>query len=381
MIIFVGEKLNSGFVKEVASNPEINQEVMFIEGQYHIEAVKDEILIACMKGPGNIIYDVNCFLDEARILIREIVSIRNANGAEPILFAPTTHKNNRVIAEALDNGITRFINSTADMTTMKSELLRCLAGYYDNNERGDILEIKEAKEQKELKAGSCKTIGIAGSCHRMGTTTQAIQIVKYLRMKGYRACYVEMNTYRYPNMYLTRREEPEIGYVLKAKLALDCQFEDKELGLITIDGVDMYYKEDRLSEIMDRKYDFYVYDYGTYTEKGFNKASFLKDDINIFSVGANVTELDQTLNILQNVSYDKANLLFSFTAEADRKEIIDLMKEWKAGGRCFFTEYTPNPFVFSNIELFDDMLKLEGRADGETKKDKNKRFNLFKRIK
>ena len=379
MIIFVGEKINSGFVKEVAAKPEIDHEVVLIEGKYHIEAVKDEILAACMKGCENIIYDTNCFLDDPAILVREIMSIKKANGVEPILFAPTTHKNNRIISEALDQGITRFINSSADMTTMKSELLRCLAGYYENNERDDIKGIIEAKEEKEIKAGSFRTIGIAGACHRIGTTTQAIQIVKYLNLKGYKACYVEMNGYKYPNMYLTRREEPEIGYVLKAKLALDFDYEDQDLGLVTINGVDMYYKEDRLADVMEKKYDFFIYDYGTYTENGFNKASFLKDDINILCVGANAIELDYTLNIIQNVSYDRSNLLFSFTAESDQTEIVKLMGDFNSGNRSYFTEYTPNPFVFSNQNLFDKMLNIEERVEEGAEEKPKKKKPFFRR--
>ena len=37
-------------------------------------------------------------------------------------------------------------------------------------------------------------VGVAGACCRMGVTTQAMQIVKYLMSCGKKVCYVELNS-------------------------------------------------------------------------------------------------------------------------------------------------------------------------------------------
>ena len=227
--------------------------------------------------------------------------------------------------------------------------------------------------------GSFQTIGVMGTCHRMGTTTQAIQIAKYLKSKGYKACYVEMNGIHYPNMQLSRREKPEISFVEKTKLTFDYNREDDHIGVVNIDGLDLYYKQDMLSEVLEQEYDFYVYDYGVYTDRDFNKASYLKDDIKVISAGAGAVELDYTLNILQNISYDKALLLFSFTSEQDREGLLLFMDDFGAGQRCFFTDYTPNPFLLANQSLYDEMLGIEAKEDPQGKPEQKKRRRLFQK--
>ena len=380
MIIFIGKKEKGGFVSEVGKLPDINQQVRFLSPDtHHIADLVNEILAAASCGCQNIIYDTDEFIDDADVLIDEIVRLRAANGAEPVLFVPTTHLNNQIVSEAMDKGITRFINSSATMADQKSELIRCITRYYDANEREDLKQIKRAKEERKARMGSFQTIGVMGTCHRMGTTTQAIQIAKYLKSKGYKACYVEMNGIRYPNMQLSRREKPEISFVEKTKLTFDYNREDDHIGVVNIDGLDLYYKQDMLSEVLEQEYDFYVYDYGVYTDRDFNKASYLKDDIKVISAGAGAVELDYTLNILQNISYDKALLLFSFTSEQDREGLLLFMDDFGAGQRCFFTDYTPNPFLLANQSLYDEMLGIEAKEDPQGKSEQKKRRRLFQK--
>ena len=42
----------------------------------------------------------------------------------------------------------------------------------------------EEQSEEAAKKEKVKTIGVAGSVRRMGTTTQALQIVKYLKFNG-----------------------------------------------------------------------------------------------------------------------------------------------------------------------------------------------------
>jgi len=377
MIIYVGDRLRGGFVYEVAERRDFNQEVKHIAPKPHIADLVDEINLAASNGGCRfIIYGGDEFLESASVIMNEIMQLKKANNAEPILIVPTLVASNQIVSEAHDRGIKKFINSNTNMAEKKSELIRCISGYYDANGRQELAAIEKVKEEKAKRKGAFKTIGIMGTCHRMGATTQAIQIVKYLQTKGYKACYVEMNNYLYPNMQLSRRERPEISYVIKAKLSLECEFEDKELGMVTIEGVDMFYKQDRLSEILEKDYDFYVYDYGVYTEKDFNKASYLKDNLKFIAAGANIVELDYTLNVLQNISYDKADIIVSFYPENDREEFLLWMNDFKAADRCFFADYTPNPFLLSNFSLYNDLLGVEQKEDPNAPKQ-DKKSKLF----
>lgn len=380
MIIFVGKTEKGGFVSEVGALPDIHQQVRFLMPQtHHIRDLINDILAASTAGCQNIIYDTEEFIDDADVLVDEIVRIRAANGAEPILFVPTTHVNNQIVSEAMDHGLTRFINSAATMGEQKSELIRCITRYYDANEREDLKQIRKAKDERKARMGSFQTIGIMGTCHRIGTTTQAIQIVKYLQSKGYKACYVEMNEIRYPNMQLSRREKPEVSFVEKSRLTFDYTRFDEQMGVVNIEGVDLFYRQDLLPAILEREYDFYVYDYGVYTDRDFNKTSFLKDDIKIIAVGAGAVELDYTLNILQNISYEKALLLFSFTASDDREDLLLFMDDFSAGDRCFFTEYTPNPFVLSNPQLYEEMLDVHAKTGQAEEMPEKQRRGLFRK--
>ena len=180
------------------------------------------------------------------------------------------------------------------MGTQKEQLIFCITGYYDKNEREDVQEIIEEQKKKEIRERSYKTIGVAGAIHRIGTTTQAIQMVKFLISKGYKACYIEVNETKYKNI-LIKQAEQYISYAEKVKIAFEVEKDDEELGFISYEKVDMLYKPDKLASI-EEEYDFYVYDYGTYSDRGFNKAAFLKDDITIFVTGANPTEIDYSAN-------------------------------------------------------------------------------------
>ena len=380
MIIFVGKKEKGGFAAEVGVLPDIDQQVRFLLPQtHHIADLVNEILAASAAGCQNIIYDTEEFIDDAQVLVEEIVRIRAANRAEPILFVPTTHVNNQIVSEAMDHGLTRFINSAATMSEQKSELIRCITRYYDANEREDLKQIRKAKDERKERIGRFQTIGVMGTCHRIGTTTQAIQIVKFLQSRGYKACYVEMNEIRYPNMQLSRREKPEVSFVEKSRLTFDYDRCDEQMGVVSMEGVDLFYRQELLPVILEREYDFYVYDYGVYTDRDFNKTSFLKDDIKIIAAGAGAVELDYTLNILQNISYEKAILLFSFTAEEDREDLLLFMEDFGAGGRSFVTEYTPNPFILSNPQLFEDMIGVQAKADPTEELMTKTRRGLFHR--
>lgn len=381
MVIFVGETIKGGFAREVLEKE--GKELIFISPCAHIKEQKGEILLkASQGGCTNIIYDVEDYLDDPDVLIHEIMLIRKANGAEPIIYTPTMNPKNLIVQEATNKGIKRFIDSSQDMGAQKEQLIFCITGYYDKNEREDVQEIIEVQKKKEIKERSYKTIGVAGTIHRIGTTTQAIQIVKFLISKGYKACYVEVNETKYKNI-LIRKAEQYISYAEKVKIAFEIEKEDDDLGMISYEKVDMLYKPDKLAN-MDEEYDYYVYDYGTYSDRGFNKAAFLKDDLTIFVTGANPTEIDYTIDIAVNSSYIKSKLLFSFLEEAERESFIGYMKDYNAAGRCFFVPYTPNPFVLCDPLLYENLLleilpDSKEKVESQGEKKKKKGFSLFKK--
>ena len=92
-----------------------------------------------------------------------------------------------------------------------------------------LLPGTEKEELQEWQAGGSKErirIGVAGACHRMGTTDLSLQLVKYLQLKGYKACYVEVNA---------------TGFVEQHERTFNT-VHDTYLGKVTFENVEMYYK-------------------------------------------------------------------------------------------------------------------------------------------
>ncbi|MBP2661566.1 MAG: hypothetical protein H6Q69_4598 [Firmicutes bacterium] len=79
-----------------------------------------------------------------------------------------------------------------------------------------------------------QTIAVAGCLGRIGTTTQAMQIIKYLTLMGYRACYIEMNRH---------------GYIDGVKELYNNIKEDRKAKRVTFEGIDMF-KQENIAEVI-----------------------------------------------------------------------------------------------------------------------------------
>lgn len=188
-----------------------------------------------------------------------------------------------------------------------------------------------------------KRIGITGVCRRIGTTTEAVQLVKYLQVKGYKACYIEVNNTGFVQ---------EHGQVFVSE-------HDEYLGRVTYEGVDLYYKQEKIQEIFHQDYDYFVFDYGAYSEQGFNKTSFLEKDIRIFVAGSKATEMKYTQQVLQNEYYMDVFYLFNFISEKERPELLEYMEE--KAEITYFTVYAPDQFEYIHNPEFDRLIPVENK--------------------
>lgn len=383
-ILFVGAKAKGYFIEEiVASKHSEGWTIDYIEVLSGLERNIDKILIKSQKGYDYIVYDAVELADDADVIAETIRHIERSNGIKPIVMVSTINERNTLTAACIERGITNFINAGAATTSdLKREFIRNVTGYYDGNGRQDVVETVKAIDKRKDIFKRVNTIGVAGSCRRIGTTTQAIQIVKYLSAMGYRACLVELNAIRYENRKLSRHERETLSFVEKTRLLMDISNDDRERGFIRYEGVDMFYKQDRISEILSDGYDYVVYDYGYYQDAEFNKTSFLKDDIQVFCVCANAAEADYAFDIAENVSYRNAKLLFSFSKEGDREEIKNLFAAYEVDtDRMFFSDYTPDPYMLTNMQLYSSMIPLEKRMNETEKTEKKTKRGFWGRKK
>lgn len=381
MIIYAGDRAAGNFIYEVAKKRNI--EVNHIEENIDIKKQENDILFQLSKAK-YLVTDIEQYINEADEIVESLDAIKKL-GAKIIVLTSSLSSDNLLISKLVDIDIKNFISKADNLSSMKNELEKNLTDYYDVNERKEIEEIKNLKKATLLKDEKTTTIALAGSINRIGTTTQALQIVKYLIYKGYKACYIEVNNNVYENNTLSQEKEP-LTYTRKLKKILSLN-EDEEINMIKYEGIELYNNIDKLADIKDRDYDFIVFDYGCYKNNSFNKASFLKDDINIFICGSEITEIDEAAALASNISYEKSKLVFSFTDKSDEDDIISLISSIKIkeneenGARCYFANFTPSPFKLSSIDLYDSLLDIKATEDSlalSKAKEKTRSKKLFK---
>lgn len=176
-----------------------------------------------------------------------------------------------------------------------------------------------------------KTIGVAGAQSRIGTTTQALQIMSYLQMMGNHVCYVEMDHHGH---HFVRDMQNAYENV---KITGNCTvYEQME-----------FYEMAAIKELIKKDYNFIVKDFGAADNPAFNQGSFLESDIRVFVCGAKPDELPKAYDIIANPLYDDARYIFSFVCKDDQEELKAMMEN--SAEQTFFAEYAPDPFTYSGM--------------------------------
>lgn len=358
MIIFVGTKERGFFCEDVATK--IGTTCEYIEANIHIENQLKDIMDYKEKCE-YLIFDIEQYADDSKMIIDWILKIRDAVNAKIIIYAVSYSPQSELVSGLYENGIKNYIFSSY-LSDMKEDLELCINGYYENfgyEEKRDITFSSEEQQSEEVenKRTLTKTIGIAGSIKRMGTTTQALQIVKYLLFKGYKAAYYEMNNHK---------------FVLSVAEAYSDVSKDDVDGLVKYQSVDMYYKADKLKEVQNKDYDFIVYDFGVYSDHDFNKVSFLEKDIQIFVVGSKPDEFSKTYNVIKNNFYNNVFYIFNFTSDTEKKDLLELMED--KSEYTFFADTAKDPFTFGNPEIYEKMIPLSS-----VKEEKVEKRGFFRR--
>lgn len=357
MIVFVGNEEKGFFIRDVAKKQ--NLRAAFIRPSLHIKDQVAEIL--AYQDCKCLVYDIEQYTDTGDVIAEEIRRIQMANNAMPVIYASGYNYQSDIVMFLKYKGIRHFIFS-AYLADKKEDLEKCIMGTTEQPEEDDPgLEIKEKKQ--EDKNGQQKSIGIAGVIPRMGTTTQAVQFVKYLLFKGHKACYIEMN---------------EHGWVEELADAYTGTAKDPVIGKVTYQDVDLFYKLEKLPEVLKLGYDYYVYDFGVFSELGFNKVSFLEKDLQIFLVGIKPGEFMKTYELIENNFYNNVIYIFNFCRDdkEEHEDTYELMGEKK--NVTYFAPDCRDPFVFSNAPLYEQILPLKTAA---AKERKNERRGIFKRKK
>jgi len=170
-------------------------------------------------------------------------------------------------------------------------------------------------------------IGIAGSMQRIGTTTQAIQLTRFLITAGYTTVYVEMN-----------RQD----YIWGCSTLYGGTDRRKPVDSFAYDEIKMY-KKPRLEELLKSDaYDYLICDFGNLRAAGFDKASFAECDARIIMCGTKPNEIYQTEMIMSDAGLADNIFVFSFVPKEDEFEIREMMGD--KGSSILFTPALFDPF-------------------------------------
>lgn len=355
MIIFVGSKEKGYFCEDLAAK--FDQAVEYIDTDIHIVNQIPEIM-NYKENCEYLVVDVEQYADDADVIIDSLMKVKEAVNTKIIIYAVAFSPKSELLSGLYSRGIRNYIFSEM-LSDKKKDLTNCINGFYEQwgyESLGIYFEGEDEDNAEEItKKEKVKTIGVAGAVRRMGTTTQALQIVKYLKFNGYKAAYFEMNNH---------------GFVKAVREFYENSQYDEMEGLTEYQNVDMYYKAERLKEVQDKDYEYIVYDYGVYSEHDFNKVSFLEKDIQIFVVGSKPDEFEKTYELIKSNFYNDVFYVFNFTAETEKKDIKELMED--KADKTFFADESKDPFTFGNSEIYKKMIPIENKS--EEKKEKKSGF-------
>lgn len=231
-----------------------------------------------------LVVDVEQYADDADVIIDSLMKVKEAVNTKIIIYAVAFSPKSELLSGLYSRGIRNYIFSEM-LSDKKKDLTNCINGFYEQwgyESLGIYFEGEDEDNAEEItKKEKVKTIGVAGAVRRMGTTTQALQIVKYLKFNGYKAAYFEMNNH---------------GFVKAVReFYEDSQYDEME-GLTEYQNVYMYYKAERLKEVQDKDYEYIVYDYGVYSEHDFTKSHFLKRTYRYSLLEASLMNLKRHMN-------------------------------------------------------------------------------------
>jgi len=341
-ILFVGSRESGSFL--LSYQKQVPLKIVFL-GEFNYAKQAAEKLLTHPKSI--YIIDATQFLDDSDQIADIIKKTASAMNSIVIILVPGYAPNTTLVQNFMAVSITSFIYGMSQGARIK-ELENILPQYIaiektsygemrdkrDNEEASSPIQDEAPLENKPIPGGPVIipkiSIGVAGSMERIGTTTQALQIVKYLQYIGRKAVFIEMNQ----GKYLEAVKQFYSGIQLS---------DDKET--VTYQDVVMV-PERLLGRVLKEEYEYYIYDYGNMNSPGFNRASYLEKDIQIVVCGSSPTELSCVLPVLMNPLYDDmTQFIFSFVDLDEREFVLEMMQERK--NKTYFTSYTADPFVFT----------------------------------
>lgn len=350
-LLFLGEQKNSYFIKEAA-----NQYGCEIEISGYVVSSTSMVDRALVDNYDYILIDVSGLLMSPLDLKECVEQILIGSQARVAVMGQGMSMTTAIIQAAVEAGIHNVLLSVYPRE-ISEDCIEFLSGNSNIETKKDQMNNTVYDEVKIMPFAKINiertTIGVAGTIERIGVTTQAIQLCKWLKMKGKNVCYIQMN---------------DSGYVENLKVFYENVVVDEAQGCVSYENVEMYYDKARIDEILNRNYDFYVYDYGTITNEYFQKTSFFEKNYKIVVTGTKPTELNSFNQCMEELYHKHIHYVFSFVSEGDRENVMEMMSD--KDKYSYLAGVTLDMFSLNsdNISNFEKIIPLEEEVEEEPEK-------------
>ena len=235
-----------------------------------------------------------------------------------IIYAPNTDYTVETLKLCYANGFTKVIRDYLS-SGVKRRLIEYLSQHEVPKPEQPIVE-----RSREETIGVTKKIGIIGIMPRVGTTTQAVHLVKTLTSLGKSVCYVQEN---------------DSDFLDSLELFFSEVQKDSANGRLVYHDL-LFYKDRNYAYSKD--YDYMVTDYGFVSSEQL-PTDFYSNDIRIVVCGGNAEEVAALTTLSHQLYRDESIIyIFSFIDPDDRPEVLDLMGDRRE--RVSFAPYTPDCF-------------------------------------
>lgn len=198
------------------------------------------------------------------------------------------------------------------------------------------------------------TIALAGTGHRIGTTTQATQLLMFLTVSGYSAALIEMSDSKHLAEYLKLFDEKDI------RLIDGSHYQIKDLH---------FYSDAAALLKAKSNHQYIILDYGDFDEIR-DKTAYLDKDIKVICTGIKPHE-SELLAPVFDADDGSINYIFSFVPVSEEEDVIKEMTD----NKVFFAPHSPDYFTYSGSDtLYQSIVTIQ-----EIKDTPKKLFGFMKK--
>lgn len=304
--------------------------------------------------------------------------LRDKNGCTVILLADGYDEDSKAIKAAIKSGVQKenIIYSLDEF--FRPDLYALLAPFlisdFDDEEiptpetfrptseqaKEEFIENRTVPLALQFVNKKAVTIAVAGVGRRIGTTTQAMQLLHFALAQGYRACLVEMCSTSM-SCYISSVDEDEYELLDEQCYTLQHKY---------------FFKDNSAILKAKKDFDILILDYGEF-DKINDIVSFLEKDIKVVVCGVKPTEIEPLENVFKaddgNIQY-----IFSFVDKEEEKQIRYQMAE--SAPNTFFASWAPDPLRYYEDNMYWSITGL-GEAELPSVSSQKNKFKLFKKNK